>query len=343
MSKQVKNFTALLLITILFTGCMDQSGFGGIAYVSNEDSGMVTIVDLASMQVVDSIEAGKRPRGIRLSSDGNRLYVAVSGSPKCPPWMPEEECANQASDKSEDGIAEIDLKRRQKLRVLPGGSDPEQFDISEDGRLLFVSNEDVGLASVINLETGRILKQLTVGTEPEGVKISPDQKWVLVTNEADANVSVIETASLEVVAHIPVGSRPRDICFHPGKDLAYISNETNNSISVVNLANRAEVQTIQLPKGLLPMGLALDASRKRLYVATGRGRKIVAIDTELKSMVQEVVVGTRPWGIALTEDKRFLISANGPSNDISVVDTRNFEVIKTIPVGKNPWGVAIGR
>ena len=76
------------------------------------------------------------------------MYVALSGSPKCPPTMPDAECERLVADKSQDGIAAVDVATRRVARVLPGGSDPEAFDLSADGSRIFVSNEDVHLVSV---------------------------------------------------------------------------------------------------------------------------------------------------------------------------------------------------
>lgn len=50
-------------------------------YVTNEQDGTLSVVDGDSLSVIATIPAGKRPRGIRLSPDGKRLYVALSGSP----------------------------------------------------------------------------------------------------------------------------------------------------------------------------------------------------------------------------------------------------------------------
>ena len=58
--------------------------------------------------------------------------------------MPDEECEKLKADKTKDGIAVVDAATRKVTRVLPGGSDPETFDISQDGATLFVSNEDAG-------------------------------------------------------------------------------------------------------------------------------------------------------------------------------------------------------
>ena len=52
-----------------------------LAYVTNEVAGTVTIFDTATNQEVQTVAmtpAVARPRGIQLTADGKRLYVALS-------------------------------------------------------------------------------------------------------------------------------------------------------------------------------------------------------------------------------------------------------------------------
>src|SRR5690606_36498185 len=102
------------------------------------------------------------------------------------------------------------------------------------------------------------------------------------------------------------------------------------------------IDTIALPAGSLPMGLALSPDGKRLYVANGRARTVSVIDLETNDVVANVRVGERPWGIGLTSDGKFFYTANGPSNNVSVIDTESLNVVSTIRVGASPWGISIG-
>ena len=133
------------------------SAHAGRAYVSNEDGQSVSVIDTDTQQVISTIEVGKRPRGLKLNSDGTRLYVAVSGLPECPPSVPDEECAKQKRDLSADGIAIVDTRANKLLKVLKAGSDPEQFDLSKDGKRMFVANEDVATASVVDIDSGKVV------------------------------------------------------------------------------------------------------------------------------------------------------------------------------------------
>ena len=48
------------------------------AFVSNEKGNTVTVVDTDTWEVLAEFPAGNRPRGITISPDGTKLYVAAS-------------------------------------------------------------------------------------------------------------------------------------------------------------------------------------------------------------------------------------------------------------------------
>jgi YVTN family beta-propeller protein len=314
------------------------------AYVSNEDGESVTVIDTARAEAVATAPVGKRPRGLKLSRDGKQLYVAVSGLPKCPPSMPDEACANLKRDLQADGVAVIDTVALKVLRVLRAGSDPEQFDLSRDGRRLFITNEDAATVSVLDVLSGALEATIPVGREPEGVRVSPDGRWVLVTSEGDSTVSVVDTRSLRVVQTVRVGQRPRDLAYTPDSAGAYVTGEADATIYHIAVPGGAPArELLQLRREARPMGVILDAARDRLYVSTGHGGTVAMIDLKGSSKLEtEVRVGARPWGIALSSDGQYLYTANGPSNDVSVVDTKTQAVIRKIPVGHGPWGVVLG-
>ncbi|MEO8006346.1 MAG: hypothetical protein ABI771_15635, partial [Betaproteobacteria bacterium] len=46
------------------------------AYVPNEGSGTISVIDTTTDQVTKTIPAGKKPRGLAVSKDGTKLYVS---------------------------------------------------------------------------------------------------------------------------------------------------------------------------------------------------------------------------------------------------------------------------
>lgn len=343
MTSRTTAAASIWLLPALVAGVLACPAEAARLYVSNEDGHSVTVLDADTAATIATIAVGKRPRGMKLSLDGSRLFVAVSGLPKCPPSVPDEECAKLERDLEADGIAVVDTVKQKVVQVLHAGSDPEQFALSPDGSKLFVANEDAATISVVDVSSGSIVERVPVGREPEGVGITPDGRWVLVTNESDNSVSVIDTRTLKIVKAVQVGKRPRDVAFTPDGRAAYVSGEFDSSVYRMTVPQGEPLERVlQLRKEARPMALVLDSKRGRLYVSTGRGGTVAVVDSATYKLLAEVPVGTRPWGIALSQDGRWLYSANGPSNDVSVVDTATLRVVRHIPVGHSPWGVLVG-
>ena len=317
--------------------------FAARAYVSNEDDGTVSVVSLEDLKVVAVVPVGKRPRGLVLSRDGKRLYVAVSGMPKCPPPMSDAQCAQLPRDAAADAIAVLDTARLAPLARFTRVSDPERVESSRDGRRLYVTEEDAARVAVLDSRTGALLAHIAVGREPEGVRLSPDGRTLLVTSEADGTVSIIDVRGNRVRRTVSVGKRPRDAAFTADSHAAFVPGEADASlyrVSVVPDAPAAPV--LKFPAPARPMGIALDAERGRLYVSTGRGGGIALLSGGGDRLLGEVAVGGRPWGIALSADGQRLVSADGPAGELAVLDAPSLTVRGKVAVGHGPWGVVLG-
>src|SRR5436190_9385636 len=326
----------MLFVVAAMSGCSNQ-GTAGTVYVTNEISGDLSVIDVATERVVATIPLGKRPRGLRASPDHSLLYVALSGSPIAGPGVDESKLP--PPDKRADGIGIVDLRARRLLKVLAAGSDPEQVDVSADGKLLFVANEDTGQASAIDAASGEIVAAMKVGGEPEGVNIRPDGKEVWVTSEQDSTVSVIDAAKPRVLLTIPVGPRPRSTTFLPDSSRAFVPSENGGSIDVIDTSTHKLIERVPLSGDLQrPMGGVASHDGKFVYMTTGRGKTVAIIDVALNRRVGSIEAGERPWGIAISADDKWLFTANGPSHDVSIIDVDSRTVKTRIKVGEGPWG-----
>jgi|ERR1700687_1235672 len=313
-------------------------------YVTNERSGDLTIIDSANNEVVATVPLGKRPRGIHASLDGKTIYVALSGSAIAGPGIDESKLP--PPDKKADGIGVFDVGANKLVKVIASGSDPEEFDLSKDGKLIYISNEDAAAASIVDLAGGKVLNTLKVGEGPEGVATSPDGKLVYVTSEDQGTISVIDTAAAKVIKTFEVGHRPRHTAFFPDMSKAYITRENDGMLTITDVTQHKKVGEIEIGTAgqIKPMSVILSKDTKTAYVSSGRGKKVFIIDTATDKATSSIEVGDRPWGMALSPDNKFLYTANGPSNDVSVVDLATQTVVKKVKTGESPWGVlVIGR
>src|SRR5690349_21473272 len=99
----------LVLIAAGLTACSgagstrsNAAASGPRIYVSDETGTEVVVIDPVARQIVQRINVGKRPRGVRLSHDGARLFVALSGSPIGGPGVDESKLP--PADRAADGI-----------------------------------------------------------------------------------------------------------------------------------------------------------------------------------------------------------------------------------------------
>ena len=295
-------------------------------FVTNERSGDLSVIDVASRRLVATVRLGKRPRGIRVGPDSATLYVALSGSPFAPPGVDEKTLP--PPDRSADGIGVVDAAALKLVRMIPVGTDPEQLALSKDGTRLFVSNEDAATVKV--------------GGEPEGVEVRPDGAVVYVTSEEDGEVFAIDTAAAKLLRKFATAPRPRSIAFLPDGTRAYVTCENGHAVVVADARRHVALRTIKLEgDSTRPMGIVSAPDGRHVYVTTGRGGHVVAIDTATDRPVASIAVGERPWGIAISPDGRTLYTANGPSNDVSIVDVASGTVTARVKVGDGPWGVAL--
>ncbi|MBL8178966.1 MAG: beta-propeller fold lactonase family protein [Bryobacterales bacterium] len=310
-------------------------------FVTNENSGELTVINGSTLEVMTTLSVGKRPRGIHASPDRKTIYVALSGSPAAPPGV--DESTLPPPDKSADGIGVVDAESVKLLRTIKAGSDPEQFDLSRDGKLLFVSNEDSGETSIVEIDTGKVVHSVKVGEEPEGVTTSPDGKFVYVTSEDDGTVTAIDVESHKAIKTIKVGRRPRSVAFTKDGVHAYVTNENDGTVTLIDAKKHTVIRNLQLgEKGVVkPMCAILSPDGAKLYVSSGRGKKIFTVDTAKNEVAASVDTGTRPWGIDVSPDGKLLFAADGPAKEVVVVDLATQSVVKRIKAGDGPWGVLV--
>jgi PQQ-dependent catabolism-associated beta-propeller protein len=297
----------------------------GTAYVSSEKDNALTMIDLATMTVKGTVPTCKRGRHVQMMSDG-KIMVACTDS--------------NAADV-------IDPATGKSLRRIPLGDEPEAFDLSPDGKTIYVSNEDEGAASFIDAASGKKLQTIKVGKEPEGVKVSADGKTLYVTSEVASMVHVIDTATAKVVKNIKVGKRPRRMAITPdGKEL-WVTNELDASVSIVSTADHSVVGTLKFEvKGaraedISPVGIQMTKDGKRAFVSLGKANHVAFVDVPGRKVTNLVLVGKRAWNVTLDKAEARLYVVNGMSDDVTVVDVAGAKALKSIPVGRVPYGLVI--
>ena len=108
----------------------------------------------------------------------------------------------------------MDVASRHVVRTLVVGKDPEQVAVDPEAATVFVSNEEIAMATAVDVATRSArASRSPVGKEPEGVAVAPNGRKVYVTGEADSSVTVLDASTGRRLTSFAVGSRPRFVVF----------------------------------------------------------------------------------------------------------------------------------
>lgn len=288
-----------------------------LAYVTNQKSGTVSVIDTRTDAVIAELPAGQGPRGAALGARNEKLFV---------------------SDEVGKSLVVLDLKERKPIDAIPLGLVTE--GVSMKAPWVIAASELGNSVIFIDPDThSEIFRVPTRGDNPEHAVFSPDGNQVYASAEEGSVVDVIDVERRESVKTIRVGRRPRGIGFLPDGSRAYVANELSDTVSVIDTKKQKVIKTIEV--GVRANGIAVSPQGDRVYVSNGGDHTVSVIDTASHKVIATIPVGKRPWNMALTPDGKKLYVACGRSDAVSVIDTERKRQVASIAVGKLPWGVVI--
>jgi YVTN family beta-propeller protein len=124
------------------------------------------------------------------------------------------------------------------LTLVMMKSPGEDWLLTSDGELLFVTLPAINQLAVITTRSWKVINYIDVGTTPTRITIQPDQHYIWVANdgnEKDGGVTVIEPATLKVAAKIATGAGNHDIIISSDNRFAFISNRESDTVSVIDV------------------------------------------------------------------------------------------------------------
>jgi serine/threonine-protein kinase len=141
------------------------------AYIANDRSDTVSVIDTGGGAVTATIRVGARPGSVAVSPDGRRAYVTNNVS---------------------NTVSVIDTGGGAVTATIPVGARPVGVAVSPDGRHTYITNAASGAVSAIDTGGGAVTATIRVGAIPRGVAVSPDGRHAYITNAASDTVSVID-------------------------------------------------------------------------------------------------------------------------------------------------------
>jgi YVTN family beta-propeller protein len=139
--------------------------------------------------------------------------------------------------------------------VIPVGKGSEGFDVSPDGKEIWVANAQDGTISVIDLAAKKVVQTLNANVRGANrLKFTPDGKLVFVSTLGGPDLVVLDGTTRKEVKRIPIGHGAAGILMQPDRHRAFVSCTTDDYIVVIDL--KSLTVTGKITAGKNPDGLA---------------------------------------------------------------------------------------
>lgn len=257
-----------------------------LLYVACGDDDTIDVIDVATLEVVDSIPTGPSPEVFVFSPDEAQIFV---------------------SNEEDSTMEIIDVATRTVVERVATGAEPEGVINSVDGQYIFVTSEVADMVHVVDRAKAAVIKNIIVGTRPRRFVVTPDGADLWVSDELSSEVHVIDVASLEiktVLSFIPPGFRPEDVtpvgmAITRDGSKVLVSLGRANHVAIVNAKTFEVLQYVLV--GSRAWDVALTADEKTAFVANGLSDDITVVDMETMTPVQSLPVGRTPHSIRVDD------------------------------------------
>jgi YVTN family beta-propeller protein len=139
--------------------------------------------------------------------------------------------------------------------VVKVGNGSEGFDLSPDGKEIWVANAQDGTISVIDLAAKKVVDTRDADVHGANrLKFTLDGKHVLVSTLGGPDLVILDAATRKVVKRLPIGHGAAGIVMQPDGARAYVACTPDNYIAVIDLQSFAVTGHIQAGDG--PDGMA---------------------------------------------------------------------------------------
>jgi DNA-binding beta-propeller fold protein YncE len=218
----------------------------GRGFVSNGRAATASIVDLATLRIVESVKTGDNPDAILYEGAHKEVY-AFNGRSK--------------------SATVFDARSGEVRATIPLPGKPEFAVFDEKAGRIYDNIEDTSQLVAIDPAKHAVAATwaLAPGEEPTGLALDPAAHRLFVGCGND-RMLMVDAGTGKVVASVPIGHGVDATAFDPGTGLAFASSSDGTlTVARPEGGTLTVVQTLSTPKRSRTM--TLDPKTHRLYVA----------------------------------------------------------------------------
>jgi YVTN family beta-propeller protein len=216
------------------------------------------------------------------------------------------------------------------LAITPLDGVGQDWALSADQKLLFVSMPEPQEIATIDTSTWRVIKNIKTGSGTGRVALQPDGHFVWVALEM--SVVALDTAKLEIAGEIKTGAGPHAMAVAADSRHVFVVNRGAGSVSIVDTSTLTAHNVTIGPK---PSSIAFSAKSQLAYVSDGETGLITALNAA-GSKVAEIKADHGIGSIGFARDGRYGFVLNPWLKRIHILDSAVNRVLQTAETEKEP-------
>lgn len=324
-----------LLFSIAYAQTIDKNAYSttgnqalaGTLVVVNKSDDSVSIIDIASSQIIRTLPTGKGPHELIVSQDGEWAVSTdfVGGDSLTVFNIPKQKVARTISLPKYPGPHGIRFIKDDKQVAFTSGKSQHlvivdvysgevvnaintkqntthMVAIADVEDLAYTTNIRSNSISKIKLATNSVVKQIPTEAMPEAINITRDgqQLWYGANKDGLLTVLDVSRDNSREIAQFKGFKFPYRVLFSHNEKVSLVPDFRNNDIRFFDVTNKKEIGRIDLGENAGPQGITLHPNADIAFLSLNLSNKVVAIDIATRSIIAEYPTGNNPDGLGFS-------------------------------------------
>jgi len=299
-------------------------------YITNALGDDITVVDVATNQVIRTIKVGPHPHGIAIPAEQDVIFITIETDPGQLVWL------DPVSDK---------VIRRMEL-----GPRPNQLAVTPDGKFAFVP-VDNGTWEIVDTQAAKIVDRIHTGGRPHNTLCSADGKHMYLAPMAKSDkdnprvVFIVDVSSRKVIGKLNFSDAVRPIALSRDEKRFYANIDNLIGIEVAEVSEPKLVHRIaaNIPGDQKEVpsrshGIGIRADQKELWTCDVNHHLVYVFDITdpIPRQIATIPMGGEVYWLTFTPDGKICYVSVRGKNRVAAVDTATKKILTRIPSGEMP-------
>ena len=307
----------IVLVLILIPASFAFSVTRDLAFITNEFSDTVSVIDIASNIVIKTIPVGDGPFSIGVSPDGNYAYVG-----------------NRAGE----SISVISVSGLRVVDTIPLGATARGVAVSPDSSRIYVATSNPSNLKIIQASDNSVIGDFPILSNPQAITVHPSGQFVYISEAAFAGaVTVFNTSDNSIVSIPTSGQNPRGLAITPDGSRLYAAISFTRDVDIIDTNTNTVINTIQdvTPRQSLFCS-TISPDGETLYIANAPNGNELTVIRLSDNNVTSVPMNGDTISVDVTPDSDFAYVTGSDANQVFVVNALQNIVVDNVPVGFSP-------